>query len=182
MSFNRYSADMKTHNELRQLRKMVEDFESGEIYQKFIIEYEKKLASKDREIIHINAQYDRLNERNRFLLSENELLKGKLEQRDCDVERLNRWIEERDEEINELRKKYNDRGFQIERLKALLNTDSTNSGISTAKTPLNKDKIRPNSRKNTGNPRGGVKGHKKAHLKSFSDDEINRVPVSSVRR
>ena len=176
MSFNRYSADMKTHNELRQLRKRVEDFESGEIYQKFIIEYEKKLASKDREIIHINAQYDRLNERNRLLLSENELLKGKLEQRDCDVERLNRWIEERDEEINELRKKYNDRGFQIERLKALLNTDSTNSGISTAKTPLNKDKIRPNSRKNTGNPRGGVKGHKKAHLKSFSDDEINEFP------
>lgn len=76
MSFNRYSADMKIHNELRQLRKRVEDFESGEIYQKFIIEYEKKLASKDREIIHINAQYDRLNERNRLLLSENKILKA----------------------------------------------------------------------------------------------------------
>ena len=75
MSFNRYSADMKTHNELRQLRKRVEDFESGEIYQKFIIEYEKKLASKDREIIHINAQYDRLNERNQLLLSENAIFK-----------------------------------------------------------------------------------------------------------
>lgn len=168
-----YFNDYGKANELRQLRKRVEDFESGEIYQKLTDTYEKKLASKDKEISHMNMKCDLLDQKNRLLLSENERLKGRLEQRDCDVERLNRWIEIRDEEINELQKKYDDRGIQIDRLKALLNTDSTNSGISTAKTPLNKDKIRPNSRKNTGNPRGGVKGHKKAHLKSFSDEEIN---------
>lgn len=176
MSFNRYSADMKIHNELRQLRKTVEDFESGEIYKKFTIEYEKKLASKDKEITRINEKCDRLNERNRLLLSENEYLRVRLEKREADVDRLNRWIENRDEEINKLQQKYDDRGLQIERLKSLLNTDSTNSGISTAKTPINKDKIRPNSRKNSGKQRGGVKGHQKAHLKSFSDDEINEHP------
>ena len=96
MSFNRYSADMKTHNELRQLRKRVEDFESGEIYQKFIIEYEKKLASKDREIIHINAQYDRLNERNRLLLSENELRPIKESKEDKKREKLERKRIERE--------------------------------------------------------------------------------------
>ena len=32
--------------------------------------------------------------------------------------------------------------------------------------------IRPNSRKNTGKPRGGVTGHQKAKMNKFMDDEI----------
>ena len=50
MKQNSYNQDYKIHNELIQLRRRVEGFESGEIYQKFKNEYEKKLVLKDREI------------------------------------------------------------------------------------------------------------------------------------
>ena len=69
MSLNRYSVDYKTHSEMRQLRKQVEDFESGERYQKLKNEYEKKLAAKDRQIEQIQSKFDRLDQKHQLLLS-----------------------------------------------------------------------------------------------------------------
>ena len=57
-------------------------------------------------------------------------------------------------------------------LKKILNNDSNNSGIPTSKTPINKNKRIPNSRKKSDNPKGGQSGHKKHKLERFKDDEI----------
>lgn len=69
------------------------------------------------------------------------------------------------EEISELKK-------QIDQLRSVLNNDSTNSGIPTALTPLDKEKNIPNSREKTGKPKGGQKGHKKSKLSAFNEAEI----------
>ncbi len=172
MSFNRYSVDYKTHNELRQLRKQVEDFESGERYQKLKNEYEKKLAAKDRQIKQFQSKFDLLDQKHRLLLSEKQELERNCRKRGHDIDRLQKWIYERDEIIEQLEASLKGKECEIARLKAILNTDSTNSGTSTAKTPLFKDKIRPNSRKNTDKPRGGVRGHRKAKLAPFIGEEI----------
>ena len=75
-------------------------------------------------------------------------------------------ITEKDKEIGEKDK-------EIARLKALLNMDGSNAGIPTSKTPINKEKIIPNSRVKTGRAKGGQSGHQKHKLEKFSDEEIN---------
>lgn len=72
------------------------------------------------------------------------------------------------EEIVELKK-------QIEQLRSVLNNDSTNSGIPTSMTPINKQKHIPNSRVKTGNRKGAQKGHVKHDLPAFSVEEITHT-------
>ena len=173
MSEHTYYQDYKTHNELLQLRRRVEGFESGEIYQKITAEYEKKLALKDREINRLTRRNDLLENKSRLLFSENEQLKTDISFLNSDVDRLTRWVEARNAIIEDQREKLAVKDSEIQHLRALVNTDGTNSGLPTSKTPLNKDKVRPNSRKNNGNPRGGVKGHKRTTLHRHPDNEIN---------
>ena len=47
------------------------------------------------------------------------------------------------------------------KLKAILNNDSSNSGIPTSKTPIGKEKRIPNSRKESQKSKGGQKGQAK---------------------
>ena len=61
---------------------------------------------------------------------------------------------------------------EVARLTALLNRDGTNTGTPTSKTPINKKKVIPNSREETGRPKGGQPGHPKHSLEAFSEDEI----------
>lgn len=96
MKQNSYNQDYRIHNELIQLRRRVEGFESGEIYQKFKNEYEKKLALKDREINRLTKRNDLLENKNRLLLSENEQLKTNMFFLNSDVDRLTRWVKARD--------------------------------------------------------------------------------------
>ena len=168
-----YYVDYRSHNELLQLRRRVDGFESGEIYQKITAEYEKKLALKDKEINRLTKRNDLLANKNQLLLSENKQLKTDMSFLSSDVDRLTRWVETRDAIIEDQRDKLAVKDAEIQHLRALVNTDGTNSGLPTSKTPLNKDKIRPNSRKNTGNPRGGVRGHKRTTLQRHPDNEIN---------
>jgi len=173
MKQNSYNQDYRIHNELIQLRRRVEGFESGEVYQKFKNEYEKKLALKDREINRLTKRNDLLENKNRLLLSENEQLKTNMFFLNSDVDRLTRLVSNKDAIIDQQKTAIDLKDAEIQHLKALVNTDGTNSGLPTSKTPLNKDKIRPNSRKNTGNPRGGVKGHRRTTLHRHPDNEIN---------
>lgn len=53
-----------------------------------------------------------------------------------------------------------------------MDTDSSNSGTPTSKTPINKKKGIPNSRKKTENHIGGQKGHLKSKLEKFKENEI----------
>lgn len=74
-------------------------------------------------------------------------------------------LDEKDKKISELEN-------EIIRLKGLLSTDGTNSGIPTSQTPINKKKVIPNSRKKTNKNKGGQIGHKKHKLEKFMDEEI----------
>lgn len=67
-----------------------------------------------------------------------------------------------------------------ERLKSLLNLDSSNSGLSTSKTAINSDKRIPNSREKSNKPLGGQIGHKKSKLERFDDEEATDIEVHSV--
>lgn len=68
-----------------------------------------------------------------------------------------------------------------QRLKALLNLDGTNSGLPTSRTPLSKKKVIPNTRKKTGNPIGGQKGHPKRKLEAFREEEITEDEDHSLK-
>ena len=61
---------------------------------------------------------------------------------------------------------------KIDSLNSILNNDSTNSGLPTSKTPLNKKKHIPNSREKTENKKGGQPNHKKHKLERFNDEDI----------
>ena len=66
---------------------------------------------------------------------------------------------------------------EIIRLNALANTDGTNSGTPTSKTPLSKKKVIPNSREKSGKKIGGQPGHPKKKLEAFSDEEITETEI-----
>ena len=78
-------------------------------------------------------------------------------------------------ELDEYKQKTNKQANEIARLKSLLNNDSTNTSIPTSKTPINKNKPIPNSRKKSNKTIGGQEGHKKHKLEKFKDDEINET-------
>ena len=55
---------------------------------------------------------------------------------------------------------------------ALLDHDGSNTGTPTSQTPINKNKVIPNSRRSTGKPKGGQIGHPKASLEEPDESEI----------
>lgn len=70
---------------------------------------------------------------------------------------------------------------EVERLKALLNTDGTNSGLPTSSTPINRNKVIPNSRKKTDRKKGGQPGHAKKKLEQFPDTEVDTYTEHTPR-
>lgn len=58
---------------------------------------------------------------------------------------------------------------------ALLNHDGSNTGTPTSQTPVNKNKVIPNSRRNTGKSKGGQTGHAKASLEAPDESEITET-------
>ncbi len=64
---------------------------------------------------------------------------------------------------------------QLAHMAAVADHDGTNTGISTAATPINKKKVIPNSRRSTGKKKGGQPGHERHMLESFGDSEITDI-------
>ena len=125
--------------------------------------------------------------KNKTLENKYKLLKLKYEVAESENQRLEKVISdhekiigEKDKEIEaykkkiiELSKKLDITSYERDNYLSKLKIDGTNSGLPTSQTPINKKKIIPNSRKNTGGKIGGKLGHKKNKLNTFEIDEAN---------
>ena len=112
-------------------------------------------------------------------VSENEELKIKekikndlIKKQERIIKSKDKKIEDLERKIKELEKANKDLEKESTRLSAILNNDGTNSGIPTSKTPINKNKIIPNSRNKGNRNKGGQTGHPQKKLKKFEDSEI----------
>ncbi len=131
--------------------------------------------------------YEKLVIKNKELIQENKFLKLQVDVAEYEQQRLEKiafqkekQVEEANNEINalknkiiELTKKLNMTKYERDQYLAKLNIDGTNAGIPTSQTPINKNKLIPNSRKNTGGKIGGRLNHPKYKLEKFDDKEIN---------
>lgn len=88
------------------------------------------------------------------------------------AEGLARESDRRQGVIDELNKKVSELEREVAHLTALLGLDGTNSSLPTSKTPINKEKVIPNSRGKSGKSKGGQPGHKKSKLKKHEEYEI----------
>lgn len=121
---------------------------------------------KDYEMILIKN--DELSQENRDIKYINRLLDKQiktLEKRNNKIELENKQLE-----------------YEVARLKALLNMDGSNHGIPTSQTPINKEKVIPNTREKTNKPKGGQIGHKKHKLEKFKEDEVTECIEHSLEK
>ena len=123
------------------------------------VNLQNRIFQQDQYFITTSARIGQLEEENRKLTTVYEFRLASIQQEMANKEEKIRLLED-----------------EILRLRARLNTDSSNSSFPTSKTPVGKKKIIPNSRIRTGKRRGGQEGHAKAKLSSFEDEEItNKV-------
>lgn len=88
--------------------------------------------------------------------------------RESEKKQYTESLTEKDAIIKELQSR-------LARAEALLNHDSSNTGTPTSQTPVNKNKVIPNSRRNTGKSKGGQTGHVKASLEAPDESEITET-------
>lgn len=135
--------------------------------------YQKALLN---EYHSLEIRYDVLEEENRELKYQYKLLESKNKTLEYNLKHAKDLaLNEFDKENEKLRKQLNEKDEEIARLKSLLNNDGTNCGLPTSKTPINKNKVIPNSRKRSNKKIGGQIGHKKHKLEKFKEEEINEV-------
>ena len=118
---------------------------------------------------------DKLSEENRKLKYSEALLQNQIQTLSRNEEKINK-------EKDELENKIKEKDYEIARLKALLNMDGTNHGIPTSQTPINKEKIIPNTREKSNKTKGGQIGHKKHKLEKFKDTEVTEEIEHSMEK
>lgn len=150
------------------------------------LSHELKNAEKERDRYHglWNVERDRnmyydfskmdLVEENASLKEENKALKAEIESLKGRVA----FLEENGGQ--ESAAKIQALSDEVCRLTAILNNDSTNSGTSTSKTPLNKNKVIPNLREKSGRQKGGQPGHEQHTLASIPEGEETETEDHSL--
>ena len=116
-------------------------------------------------------EYELLLSENESVTAENKLLRREYQLLEKEIklkEKLEAKLAEQAAENEALKK-------EILRLNALMNTDGSNSGLPTSKTPLSKKKVIPNSREKSEKKIGGQFGHPKKKLESFAEEEITET-------
>lgn len=135
----------------------------------------------------LKKDYDAVVVKNEKLERDNKMLKLKLDIAESENQRKDKIIAKHDEEMDEkdkmietlknkiiaLTKELDLTTYERDQYLSKLNIDGTNAGIPTSQTPINKKKVIPNSRKNTGGKIGGKLNHPKNKLDKFKDEEIN---------
>lgn len=139
------------------------------------------MSNKNMDFFELYCEEVKKNEK---LMKENKQLKQQIKSLTNELNYLRQHMDEIIErKVNEAVKavthEFEDKVItlenQVQHLKSVLNNDSTNSGIPTSKTPLNKNKKIPNSRVKSGKSKGGQVGHKKHALDRFEDDEVDEI-------
>ena len=124
-------------------------------------EYELLLTENEK----IKAEY-------KLLFRQYQMIQNEMKSREKLEVKLTAELREKSLEYEALKK-------ENLRLNALLNTNGTNSGLPTSKTPLTKKKVIPNSREKSGKSIGGQPGHAKKKLEAFADNEVTETVTHS---
>ena len=104
-------------------------------------------------------------------------LNGSLKRAKCANELQKAFYEEQISEKDAIIKELKNR---LEHELALKAHDGNSTGIPTSQTPINKQKVIPNSRVRSGKNKGGQFGHERHTLKPPTDEEINDVVVHEM--
>ena len=180
------------------LRRELEAFRNGKRYKKLQADYHKVIAGYIREISQLKkelarahaatvavrdiwfeecdsdwekyqAELDRKDQEIQKLQDKNwELLKASDDRAASIIEDYEGQLAEKDAVIRELTNRLAHAG-------ALLNHDGSNTGTPTSQTPINKNKIIPNSRRSSGRPKGGQAGHEKSALEVPDEPEVTDI-------
>lgn len=87
---------------------------------------------------------------------------------ESDKKRFKETLAEKDAVIKELQNR-------LAHAEALLDHDGSNTGMPTSQTPINKNKVIPNSRRSCGKPKGGQVGHEKSALEAPDESEVTDI-------
>lgn len=132
-------------------------------------DYEKEV--KKRKQLEEKYRLEKL--QREILESENQRKDKIIAKHNSEINEKNKIIEAQNKKIIELVHQLDMTKYERDQYLAKLNVDGTNAGIPTSQTPINKKKIIPNSRKNTGGKIGGQRNHQRHKLEKFPDEDIN---------
>lgn len=125
------------------------------------IDFEKASA----EIVRLK---DRILGYQEQIVSLNASLKNLTRSRESDKKKYEEELAQKDAIIKELENR-------LAHAQALLDRDGNNTGTPTSQTPIDKNKVIPNTRRNTGRTKGGQAGHKKSSLGVPDESEVTEV-------
>lgn len=69
---------------------------------------------------------------------------------------------------------------KVAHLETVANRNGTNTGTPTSQTPINHQKVIPNSRRGSGRKKGGQPGHKKHTMEAFEDAEVDEIVLHEL--
>lgn len=141
-----------------------------------MVNVQKNLYKDYEELLIKN---DKLSEENRKLKYTERLLQSQIKTLENNEQKAKEELLKLQLEHENLLK---EKDFEIARLKALLNMDGENHGIPTSQTPINKEKVIPNTREKSDKVKGGQIGHKKYKLEKFKDEEVNEEIEHSMEK
>lgn len=126
-------------------------------------------------VFEIRTAYEKVSAQNCLLISENQRLKeenkGLIKSNNRLYENQKKMKEDHKQEVDTLRAENAKLKNLLAHAIALSNRDSTNSGIPTSQTPINKSKYNSNLREKTGKKRGGQPGRTKTTMNNFESSE-----------
>lgn len=178
------------------MRQELEAFRNGERYQKLQADHHKVTTGYIKEISRLKkelakAHADTVRVRNIWFEecdSDWEKYQAELNKKEQKIQKLmdEKWeiLKASDDKITAITKDYEEQLAEkdavinalrasLAHAQALLGRDSTNTSTPTSQTPPGKDKHIPNSRRNTGRPKGGQRGHERHILEKPKPEEAD---------